>query len=179
MLSRICRRLGHTPSVYGLFLVVMACNNPSETTKSTENCRFGQPTAIFNDSMPTVKKHVFTIKDGTGIEYVAFENKLLVEIEQSGCNELHQQFTFVLMGDFKAADDATWIDLSVKFFEDFAHISPQLMPFKAWADEISRAKDKLRLSEALEIQPKIHVRLDKIVGNDRGTLVVQLWQAGQ
>ena len=105
---------------------------------------------------------------------VVFNNKLLLEIEQSGCNDIHQQFSFIMFGKFKdVADDNIWKQLAIKHFRDLAQISPSLAAFNAWADAIESVKDKLKLSEPVELEGNNMVRIDKILSEDKATLVVQ------
>jgi hypothetical protein len=159
------------PAVIFLFLTLcIACK--------TENgkCKYGDPVAIFSDTMQVVKKHHFEIKDKTGIEYVALKNGLLLEIEQSGCNTINQQFTFELPGDFSKQDDAFWKTLAAKNFQLLSSASIKLQPFIAWSDAINSVKDKLKLAEPIEIQNRMHIRIDKVLSTDRAMLVVQLSQ---
>ncbi len=164
-----------TPSVFCLiFLLFLSC-------KTEKKCKYGKPIAIFNSQMPTVKKHFFEVKkDGAGeigVEMVAFDKNLLVEIEQTGCQKAKQQFTFILAGKFQEATDDDWKDLSISFFRQFAQISPDLTTFGAWAEAIEKSKDKIRIAEAAQIEYQgfaREVRIDKIVSPERATLVVQL-----
>lgn len=154
-----------------IILFASACK-----TKTNAPCRFGSPTAIFSDTMQNVKKHFFTIKDGTGVEMVAFKNNYLLEVEQSGCEDIQQQFSFTLHGKFMDAPDSFWIGLAIKQFKDMAGMSPKLAPFTAWGEAIESMKDKIRLSEPMEIQPQFMCRLDKVVSLDQATLVILLSQ---
>jgi hypothetical protein len=164
-------RLSGFTIIIAFFIFFNACKPDSS---KTGKCKYGTPTAIFADTMPTVAKHIFRIKDGTGIEMVVFKNKLLLEIEQSGCNDIHQQFSFIMFGKFKdELDDAIWKQLAIKHFRDLAQISPSLLAFNGWADAIESVKDKLKLSEPMEMEGKMQVRIDKILSEDKATLVVQ------
>jgi hypothetical protein len=160
------------PSVIITFLMLLnACQSD---TNSSAKCKYGKPTAIFADTMPTVAKHFFQIKNGVGIEMVVFSNKLLLEIEQSGCNDIHQQFSFIMFGKFNDVnDDRVWKQLAVKHFRDLANISPTLFAFNGWADAIESVQDKLKLSEPVDLEGKTQVRIDKILSEDKATLVVQ------
>ena len=160
------------PTIGLVFLMLFnACQ--SDSTK-TGKCKYGKPTAIFADTMPTVAKHLFQIKDGVGVEMVVFTNKLLLEIEQSGCNDIRQQFSFIMFGNFKdTPNDDIWKQLAVKHFRDLANISPSLFAFNGWADAIESVKDKLKLSEPMDLEGKTQVRIDKILSSDKATLVVQ------
>lgn len=171
MLKRLISSLLY-PSVIITFLILLnACQSDSSRTGK---CKYGNPTAIFADTMPTIAKHLFQIKDGVGIEMVVFSNKLLLEIEQSGCNDIHQQFSFIMFGKFKETnDDTVWKLLAIKHFRDLANISPSLFAFNGWADAIESVKDKLKLSEPMDLEGKTQVRIDKILSADKATLVVQ------
>ena len=163
-----------TPSVFIAFLFFFsACKNE---TAHTGKCKYGDPVAIFSDTMKMVKKHHFEIKDKTGIEYIALANGMLVEVEQAGCNSINQQFTFELQGDFSKMDDAFWKTMAIKNFHLLSSFSPKLQPFSAWGDAIESVKDKLKLAEPIEIEKGTHIRIDKVLSADRAMLVVQLSQ---
>jgi hypothetical protein len=170
----------HQSTLYGFLFLLTLVFFPlliiSCKTKE-KKCKYGKSEAIFDDKMPTVKKHFFQIKEGVGVEMVAFENKLFVEIEQSGCDKAVQQFTYILAGDFKDATDDDWKLLSIKFFDDFAKISPRLVSFGFWAKAMHNIKDKIKLSESTKLEQDgyvRYVRIDKILSKEKATLVVQL-----
>jgi hypothetical protein len=142
----------------------------------TGKCKFGDPIAIFSDTMEMVKKHHFEIKDKTGIEFVTFKNGMLLEVEQSGCNNIKQQYTFEIMGNFSKMEDAFWKVLAIKNFALLATLSPKLNSLDAWAQAMDGVQDKLKLAEPIEVEKGIFIRLDKVVYGDRAMLVVQLSQ---
>ncbi len=171
MLKRLIPSVRYPSVFFAFFILLNACQSDSS---KTGKCKYGKPTAIFADTMPTIAKHLFQIKDGVGIEMVVFSNKLLLEIEQSGCNDIHQQFSFIMFGKFKETnDDTVWKQLAIKHFRDLANISPSLFAFNGWADAIESVKDKLKLSEPMDLEGKTQVRIDKILSADKATLVVQ------
>jgi hypothetical protein len=170
----------NTPSVYWAFFLLffaISCSN-----SDTKTCKSGTPKAIFTDTMPTVKKHYFQLKkeasgEQVGIEMVAFENKLLLEIEQSGCNSVSQQFSFIMFGKFpEQTNDELWKALAIRHFRDLAKISPSLTAFNAWADAIETVKKDLKLGEVMSVGDGFTVRVDKIVSAEKATLVVQFSQ---
>ena len=151
-------------------LFLFSCK--SETGK----CKYGDPVAIFSDTMEMVKKHHFEVKEKTGIEFVTFKNGLLLEVEQSGCNTITQQYTFEIMGNFSKMEDAFWKVLAIKNFALLATLSPKLSSLNAWAQAMDNVQDKLKLAEPIEVDKGIFIRLDKVVSADRAMLVVQLSQ---
>ncbi len=171
MLKRLYPSILYPSVICVFFILFIACQSDSS---KTGKCKYGKPTAIFADTMPTIAKHFFQLKDGVGVEMVVFSNKLLLEIEQSGCNDIHQQFSFIMFGTFKETnDDTVWKQLAVKHFRDLANVSPSLFSFNGWADAIESVKDKLKLSEPMELEGNTQVRIDKILSADKATLVVQ------
>jgi hypothetical protein len=170
----------HTPlllAAFSLIFIALSCSN-----SETKTCKSGTPKAIFTDSMPTVKKQFFKLKqepsgEKVGIEMVAFENKLLLEVEQSGCDEVLQQFSFIMFGKFpEQSDDELWKALAVRHFQDLAKISPELTAFNGWADAIESVKKDLKLGEVTKVGDGFNVRVDRIVSTDKATLVVQFSQ---
>ena len=156
---------------FTLSSLLIACKNDS-----SGKCKFGEPTAMFSDTMEMVKKHHFEIKEKTGIELAAFKNGMMLEVEQSGCNEIHQQFTFILPGDYSKSDDTFWKVLTVKNFKILAASSPKLFPFNGWAEAIEGVSPQIKLSEPFEVDKGIQVRIDKILSANQAMLVVQLSQ---
>jgi hypothetical protein len=160
-----------------LISIAFSCSN-----SETKTCKMGAPKAIFTDSMPTVRKHYFEVKkeqsgENVGIEMVAFDNKLLLEIEQSGCNDILQQFSFIMLGKFpEQSDDEIWKVLAIRHFRDLAKIAPQLTAFNAWADAIELVKKDLKLGEPTKVGEGFNVRIDKILSGDKATLVVRFSQ---
>ena len=108
---------------------------------------------------------------------VIFENKLLLEIEQSGCNDILQQFSFIMFGKFpEQSNDELWKTLAIRHFRDLAKISPELTAFNGWADAIESVQKDLKLGELTKVGEGFNIRIDKIISTDKATLVVQLVQ---
>lgn len=170
---------GITPSVSTLFstCIIGFCLLISACQFNSGKCKFGDPTAIFSDTMKMIKKHHFEIREKIGIELASFSNGMMLEVEQSGCNDIRQQFTFILPGDFSKSDDAFFKTLAAKNFRLLADSSPKLYPFTGWADAIDAVKDRLKLAEPIDVEKGTTVRIDKIVNNQQTMLVVQLSQS--
>lgn len=170
----------NTPSVFALFLLIFIAFSCADS--ETKTCKVGAPKAIFNDSMPTIKKHYFEVKkeasgENVGVEMIAFDNKLLLEIEQSGCNDILQQFSFIMFGKFtEETNDELWKVLAIRHFRDLAKISPQLTAFNGWADAIESVQKDMKLGEVVKVGEGFNVRIDKILSADKATLVVRFSQ---
>ena len=168
-----------TPSVFAVFLLVFTTFSCADSPKK---CKIGAPQAIFKEGMPTVKKHYFELKreasgENVGVEMVAFDNKLLLEIEQSGCTDILQQFTFIMFGKFpEKSDDEIWKTLAIRHFRDLAKIAPELTAFNGWADAIESVKKDMKLGDVMKVGEGFNVRIDKIVSADKATLVVRFSQ---
>ena len=169
-----------TPSVFAAFLLIFTTFSCADSR--TKTCKVGAPQAIFKDGMPTVKKHYFELKreasgENVGVEMVAFDNKLLLEIEQSGCTDILQQFTFIMFGKFpEKSDDDIWKTLAIRHFRDLAKITPELTAFNGWADAIESVKKDMKLGDVMKVGEGFNVRIDKIVSADKATLVVRFSQ---
>ncbi len=170
----------YTPSVFAAFLLILTAFSCADS--STKTCKVGAPQAIFKNGMPTVKKTYFEVKheasgENVGIEMVAFDNKLLLEIEQSGCTDILQQFTFIMFGKFpEQSDDEIWKTLAIRHFRDLAKIAPELTAFNGWADAIESVKKDMKLAEVTKVGEGFNVRIDKILSADKATLVVRFSQ---
>ena len=140
-----------------------------------ENCRYGKPVAIFEESLPGIAKHDFQLKAGEGIERVVFESGKELTIIQSGCDSIRQDFHFVFPDEkYANADPSFWIDTTVEEFRAFAGLGPQYLMFSSWAQSIASKKESIRLAQSEEIQPGFFVRIDRIVSSDHAILMVTL-----
>ena len=74
--------------------VIIACG--SNSNDPFADCAQGRPVAIFSDSLEAVARHQFEIKDKIGMEQVAFKNGVALEVYQSGCDLVRQEFRFQL-----------------------------------------------------------------------------------
>ena len=152
-------------------LLIISCSG--ETVKE-EKCRFGEPTAIFNTNNTAISSTDFKIQGRTGIENVKFKNQLSLELTQSGCQEIIQDFAFSLPMTNPEADGQFWIKQGEQLMRFMGNTDPSLMQFSEWANMIAQASKEMKLGQAKEIQTGYFVTVDKIAGNEETIIKVTL-----
>jgi len=152
-------------------LMIVSC---SENTPDKEKCRFGEPTAIFNTNNPAISSTDFQKNGRVGIETVQFKNQLSLELTQSGCQEIIQDFAFTLPMTNPEADGQFWIQQGEQLMRYLGNTDPSLMQFGEWANMIAQASNEMKLGQAKEIQTGYFVTIDKISGNAETIIKVSL-----
>ena len=158
-------------------LFLMSCKNEVKEKK----CRFGIPTAIFQDSVANRigKNHRFKLKEKEviGIESIDLQDGTALNILQSGCNSIRQVYQFSLKGDFSNPADSFWVSEAVKRLNGLAQASPTTLGLLGqWAIAIQEQKTAFKIGKAHEIAPKTTVKIDRIISPNMAALIVELAQ---
>ena len=154
--------------VFSVFFLLFSCKN------NTPKCRFGKPTPIFKSDLSGVLKHQFAAQGENGaLETVEFQNHTTLTLAQSGCDELRQVFMFTKRGNFDKFDDLAWKNAAIAEFDALSQIVPS---FSDWANAIKSVSGELKLGQFFEIQPNIHVKIDKIKSSGMAAISVELSQ---
>ena len=153
-------------------LLLISCSE--NTTSKEEKCRFGEPTAIFNPENPAIASTNFKKEGRTGIEAVEFKNQLSLELTQSGCQELVQDFAFSIPMTNPEADGQFWIQQGEQLMRFLGNTDPSLMQFSEWANMIAQSGKEMKLGQAKEIQTGYFITVDKISGKEETVIKVTL-----
>ncbi len=161
--------------IYFFILILLgACGKGSLNPE--KKCPMGKPIAIFSDTMAVVSDHKFEANGQEGIETVNFKNGILLELIQSGCDKLTQDFRITQQGNFEMKKDSFWINGAAQSLKLFSTYSPNLMGLNQWAMVINENKDKIKLVEPFYPQMGISITIDKITGKNETTLLLKLQQ---
>lgn len=151
-----------------LFALLFSCKSEQE------KCKFGTPVAIFSDTMDMVETHNFEAKNQEGNENVVFKNDVELQLIQSGCNEVKQEFRFTIPP--LPEGDPNWILVAAGLFDFLGSLSPDLAPFTFWGDAIGRAAADIKLGETKELEQGFSVKIDRIPSEEKNILTVELAQ---
>jgi hypothetical protein len=158
----------------------MSCKgkpNPADFDQDLTHCP-QKPNAFFAPTMRSVKAHQFSLSATKSTERIAFENGTALEIIQSGCAKINQQFVFNLPGDFekeKAADSAIfWTETAIQQFNTLAQLDPKLGGLAMWSQALNAVKADLKVQEPLQLEPHRFISLDRIVSAGGALLIVTL-----
>ncbi len=149
-----------------LFAVLLACKN------SEPKCRFGEPTPILSDKLPHVKLHEFEKKGGESVESVIFDNQVALEIAQSGCESIRQEFRFAAPGDRRQVADSLWAKEAVRQLVFLSSLGPKQAPLRAWADALEKARPDMKLGEETSLGGGVVAQVNKVAGADQSVLTL-------
>ena len=161
--------------LFSLFFLLFSCQNTQSGDKFAD-CKYGEPKAIFDENLDFVNQHNFKIKALEGIEEVTFSNGRQLTIYQSGCNEIKQDFEFILEAqpDSNLTNPYFWIGKTIEEFQSLGAFGQDYFSYSTWAQVIAENADKIKIAEFQEVQPGFYVKIDRINGPDESTLMVTL-----
>lgn len=157
-------------------LLVCACGETPKASENTfEECLYEQPEAIFSSSVPTVVNHEFIMNGRVGVERIVFESGLQIDIHQSGCDELQQNFFFYL--DKSLSATAT-ITQAAEYFYDLGTLDEAYLPLYEWGDLINKHAAAISLEQSYVVYPGFYVTIKQYKKKSNHLLEVVLSQAG-
>jgi hypothetical protein len=165
------------------FITLVGCKNSSSTPNTEKNpatgfknCKYGAPTAIFVEPAADITYHTFVLTKDVGLENVNFKDGTLLDVEQSGCDFIQQQYTFTFKGNFTALSDQDWKAKTIEWFKKIGGFSQKYAPFSQWADAIKNLPSDARLGEQYQLEKgsdyTAFVKIDKIVSATEAKLIV-------
>lgn len=152
-------------------VLFFGCEN---STEKSQECPLGQPTPIFSDSLNQVQAHQFELNGQSSLETVSFTNGVVLELAQSGCEEISQEFQFKLKEIENKGNTLSWVNAGVQQFRFMSGLDEKYAPFFQWATSIDDQKEKFALNTPMELAPGFFVTFNKVPGNDYNILIVRL-----
>jgi hypothetical protein len=174
-LQKITFYMKHLYLILFVFSFFACKNEPKKSDKPFSNCKCGKPEPIFKEGGEVIiTDRNFTMTKDSGIENISFNDGTELQVIQSGCNEIIQEFTFSYKKDDSKGDAEFWKDQAVIEFKKIGSISDRYFPFKQWAAAIEAAKPMLKIGEAVELEKDFFVTIDKIQNGSEMQLIVKL-----
>lgn len=109
-----------------------------------------------------------------GLEIVSFRNGVFLEVFQSGCDSLRQEFRFRIPNVGGDSDPAYWLQEAQNQFRAFGALGPGYLAFSQYADALSAQREGFRLAQPMQVETGFWMQIDKIDSFDGPTLVVIL-----
>lgn len=160
-------------SFFFSLILLAACSNAD---KQQSDCTYGEPRPIFSDTLEAIQTHQFSLTDQLGIENITFTTGLELEIQQSGCDAIRQEFQFTLKGNYTDEAATFWFEQAMLHFQFLGSLGEQYFPLYAWGQAIGEVSKDMKVGEAYEVQPHFNAIVDKVVSTDQATLIVTLAQ---
>jgi len=157
--------------------IILAFGCKSEKDKKGDNfsdCKYGAPTAVFASDLPTVATHKFELKSQVGFEEITFNNGLQLQLTQSGCNEIKQEFQFTLPDKPSADTPPYWVDQTRAQFNALGELGEKYLTLNFWAQPLEANREAISLGEPFELQPGFSIKIDRIIGSQNTLLLITL-----
>ncbi|MEO1514222.1 MAG: hypothetical protein AAFV95_04395 [Bacteroidota bacterium] len=138
------------------------------------DCRYGKPTAIFNDSLPAIQQHQFELQGKTGFERISFQNGLQLELYQSGCDNIQQEFRFSLPGQPPQDTPEFWFKQAVSLLNYLGGLSKKQQALLMWSNMIRQKSTPAKLGQAVELEPGAFAKIDHIKGTEQNLIIIEL-----
>jgi hypothetical protein len=151
-------------------LLLIHCSEPK--------CKF-KPAPIFSEKLPHVQQYKFEQEGQQSLESLYLDTQVLLEVYQNVCEQTFQEYKFTVMGDFSTYHDSLWLKEAARQFVFLSTLSPQQRPLKEWADIIEERRESTKIGEDREVQPGIFIKIDRIVSQDKGQLLITFAQKGE
>lgn len=137
-------------------------------------CKYGQPEPIFSTDLKKVDKHQFERQGQQATETIAFENGLRLEILQSGCDEIRQEFRVGLPGNFKDKGDDYFKEMAVQTFHYLSGVSGDHFGLYHLGKAIEDRFHDIKLGQPVELEKNYFLKIDKILNDMEILLLIEL-----
>jgi len=159
-----------TITIYAI--LQMGCTDSKNQAKDFKNCKYGTPSAIFSQALKQVKAHSFQLKPQEAIEIIHFDNDVKLELIQSGCDEIRQEFRFTIK-NFQKTNFQHTIDEALEQLRYLGGLSDQYASFSFWSDAIAQKRTQLKAGKVYEIESNRFVKIDLIPEDKQAILIVE------
>lgn len=153
-------------------VVVLLASGCADASRGS--CLAGEPRPIFRAGDSTVLHHDFRADGQASTETVAFDDGLLLAVEQSGCDTLIQAFTFA--HDGLSDNFAAFLPEAVSVFYRLASLSPRLEAFAAYARLLTDVPASGREGAPVDLAPGLTLRISGLPTPNRPSWRVRFTQ---
>lgn len=178
------KRFNKTFSTFGLFwgyfivnlFIISSCGGSGgKSPADFSDCPYGAPQAIFPDTLEAVTFQSFKLGEGKAIEEVTFQGGKKLELIQSGCTTIRQEFRFPLdpRGAIPQIDEH-WIKHAASEMNYLSRLSPAHQSLGAWAEIIAGYAGEIHLRESVEVEPGNSFMIDAIQSREAPMVIVVL-----
>ena len=97
-----------------------------------------------------------------------------MQILQSGCNSIKQEFQFKYQGNFQDRNLQQWTEEALKQFIRLSQLHPDYMVFQLWGQAIATKAEEIKRAERIELESGFYFKLDWIAGSNDANLMLTL-----
>ena len=154
---------------FSIVTLAFACNSGEKEGDCATT-----PSAIFSEDLIGVFSHDFMQTGTESLEIISFQDGVFLEVFQSGCDSLRQEFRFRLPDPEENDDPQFWLKEASDQFRMLGSLGPEYQPFFQYADVLAQQEESFRLSKPMEVDAGFWMQIDKIQSFDGPTLVIIL-----
>jgi hypothetical protein len=150
------------------------CASDLPPRESFEDCLYGAPEPIFDASLPGVSQHQFELQPGKGVERFVLNQSTTVQIEQTGCDQIRQEFTFSWQAVTRKED---WTLQAIQKYRELGELGAPYLSFSAISEVLESRKENLRpRGEPISLQPGLAFRITAAEAGQESKLVTVLYE---
>lgn len=164
-------RLPKAVYLFVISVLLAGCSSTPQAS-SEEACDAPKPLAIFSDKHEKILTHSFTLNGHNGEEHMTLADQSQLDIFQTGCKKIAQEFRFT--SALQSEIDAPALGIERLLY--LARIDDQYMSFAIWADAVKALKAEFEQSKEVEVEAGFFVGLDKIDSKEKTIMVIRLFQ---
>jgi hypothetical protein len=157
-----------------LVLFLTSCHSEPATKQQDyfRDCLYSAPEPIFIKHLSAIKFHEFQLNRERGVEKVSFDNGLELEIIQTGCNQMKQEFRFSIYGNMDNKEAEFWIQQAGKYFFYLGALDEYLLPLYEWGELLIRNAPYMQLNKNFEVVEGFLVRVAIRQGNPEKAILI-------
>ncbi len=158
-----------------VFTIIFLSACEQETPKQdTSKCKYGQPVAIFSKSHDQITKQSFEVMGQKGVEIIEFANGNTLELYQSGCNDIRQEFRFHLNGDFREKEDSFWFNKAIEQLSYVGQLEDKYAIFGMWVGAIQSMNKQMKIGQFSEAELNTFIMVDKFMEEQSSMVIIVL-----
>lgn len=135
-----------------ILLCAVLLHSCGSDQSNQKNCQYNTPVAVFED-IAALTNHQFEANGQSSKESVTVPPLAMeIELYQSGCNTLEQEFRFILDGTMpKGMPPSVCAKELASIFYSLSQLDAKLMNFEGFAQAFTQAADKFRYNEPVSL----------------------------
>ena len=139
------------PLMCFLFLLIIGCGDSSN---NSEECKYKPPTTVF-ENIEGFTNHSFEVRGQDAVEKISVPGmNLSIELYQSGCNSLQQEYRMLLNGTYplNTSPDVCAMDIAEIFYNLAQQAPNELGLLQQWAGAIKADAASFQYNEKVLFQ---------------------------
>lgn len=170
----------HRPVLFWLLLGLGSCAADPPGSNSFDDCLYGAPEAIFDESVSGVTHHSFKLKANKSLEQFLLNDRTKVRIEQTGCDHLEQEFTFSWRVGAARADSEYVVQETIRLFQELGELGAPYLSFSAIGGALEQSRKNWRINgQSMAIQPGLYFNGASKRKNGELFLTIRLYEPAE